>query len=95
VSAELPMDIRGKFDAILDRVKEPQSELSLAELGLVKKLTYFKAEKTIVAHMNYGKPDAAECPACRVATDMMKDSIDRDLKAAILEDFPGWTIEFA
>jgi len=36
---ELKMDIRDKFDKILDSVKEPQSELSLAELGLVKKLT--------------------------------------------------------
>jgi len=92
---ELKMDIRDKFDKILDSVKEPQSELSLAELGLVKKLTYIEADKTIVAYMNYAIPDASTCPACSVATDMMKDSLDRDLKEALLAEFPGWTVKFA
>lgn len=92
---ELKLDVRGKFDAILSRVKEPQSELSLAELGLVKKLTYIEADRTIVAYMNYASPGATTCPACSVATEMMKDSIDRDLKEAILAEFPGWTVRFA
>lgn len=92
---ELELAVSKKFDAILDRVKEPQSELTLAELGLVKKLTYFKADQTIVAHMNFAAHDPASCPACFIMTDMMKDSIERDLRAAILEDFPGWTVSFA
>jgi len=91
---ELKMDIREKFDAILARVIEPQSELSVAELGLVKKMTYYEADKTIVVYMNYAIPGASACPACSIATDMMKDSIDRDLKAAILAEFPGWTVKF-
>lgn len=92
---ELELAVSRKFDAILDRVKEPQSELTLAELGLVKKLTYFEADRTIVAHMNFAPEDPVSCPACFMMTDMMKDSIERDLRAAILEDFPGWTVTFA
>ncbi|GAB1455442.1 hypothetical protein MASR2M48_07490 [Spirochaetota bacterium] len=38
MSKELSMDIREKFDTILETVKEPQSELSLAELALVSKI---------------------------------------------------------
>jgi len=45
--------------------------------------------------MNYAIPDASTCPACSVATDMMKDSLDRDLKEALLAEFPGWTVKFA
>lgn len=92
---ELELAVSKKFDAILDRVKEPQSELSLAELGLVKKLTYYKDEQTIVAYMQYAPQDPASCPACFIMTDMMKDSIERDLRAAILDEFPGWTVTFA
>jgi metal-sulfur cluster biosynthetic enzyme len=92
---DLPMDVRDKFDAALDEVKEPQSELSLAELGLVKKLSYHKAEAAIVVHMNFATHDPATCPACFITTDMMKDSIERDLKASLLEKFPGFRIEFA
>lgn len=91
---ELNRVIRDKFDAILDRVKETQSELSLAELGLVKKISYIEADRTIVVYMNYALPSSA-CPACNIATDMMKDSIDRDLREALLEEFPGWTVNFA
>ncbi len=92
---ELDLSVSKKFDAILSSVKEHQSELSLAELGLVKKLTYYAADKTIVAYMNYAAAGSAECPACSLVNDMMKDSIDRDLKTAILVEFPGWTVKFA
>ncbi len=92
---ELPMDVREKFDAILARVKEPQSELSLAELGLVKKMTYYLADKTIAVHMNFAAQDPASCPACFIATDMMKSSLERDLKDAILAEFPGWAVVYS
>ncbi len=92
---ELDLSVSKKFDAILDRVKETQSELSLAELGLVKKLSYFEKDKTIIAYMNFAAPNPSTCPACFIATDMMKDSIERDLRAAITSDFPGWTVSFA
>lgn len=92
---ELQMDVREKFDAILARVKEPQSELSLAELGLIKKMTYYKADKTIMVYMNFAPQSPVSCPACFITTDMMKDSVERDLKEAILEDFPGWTVSFS
>ncbi len=92
---ELDLSVSRKFDAILDRVKETQSELSLAELGLVKKLSYFEKETTIIAYLNFAAPNPSTCPACFIAGDMMKDSIERELRAAILEDFPGWTVKFA
>ncbi len=92
---ELKMDVRDKFDAILARVKETQSDLSLAELGLVEKLTYHEREKTIVAHMSFAPYDPSSCPACSVVDDMVKSSVERDLKEAILVDFPGWNVEFA
>lgn len=92
---DLPMDVREKFDSVLDGVIEPQSELSLAELGLVKKMTYYKDDRAIVVYMNYPTPDAGTCPACGVATDMMKSTIERDLREALLEAFPGWAVDFA
>ena len=92
---EIDLYVSKKFDTILSSVKEAQSELSLAELGLVKKMTYYAADKTIVAYMNYAAANSAECPACSLINDMMKDSIDRDLKTAILAEFPGWTVKFA
>lgn len=91
---ELSIHVKELFDSVLDTVKESQSELSIAELGLVKKMRYYEADKTIAVYMNYPGYNPGECPACSVATGLMKNSIERDLKDALLEKFPGWTIEF-
>lgn len=93
MSKELGMDVTEIFDTILDSVKEPQSELSLAELALVSKISYFEKDKTIVAFMNFAKPNAHECPACFAVNDLIKQSITRDLRNALEEAFPGWSIE--
>ncbi len=90
---ELDLDVSEKFDKILERVKEPQSELSLAELGLVSKISYFKKDKTIIAFMNFAKPSTNECPACFAVNDLIKQTITRDLRNALDDAFPGWSIE--
>ena len=89
---ELDQSVKIKFDAVLDRVKEGQSELSLAELGLVKKISYHAPEKTIVAYLNV--PDRRlECMGCVAVNGFVVQNIERDLKAALETEFPGWTIE--
>lgn len=93
MSRELEMDVRDTFDSILDMVKEPQSELSLAELGLVSKIRYFKKDKTIIAFMNFATHSRSECPACFAVNDLIRQSITRDLRNALSAAFPGWTIE--
>ncbi|MDX9898914.1 MAG: hypothetical protein RBT62_08340 [Spirochaetia bacterium] len=91
MSKELSMDIREKFDTILETVKEPQSELSLAELALVSKISYFDKDKTIIAFMNFSKNK--ECPACFAVNDLIKQTVTRDLRDALIDAFPGWSIE--
>ncbi|MBU0928579.1 MAG: hypothetical protein KKA67_12575 [Spirochaetes bacterium] len=90
---ELPMEARDKFDAALELVKEPQSELSLAELGLVSRISYFEKDKAIIAYMNFAPPSPSECPACFAIDDLLKQSIARDLRDALLAEFPGWDVE--
>ncbi len=90
---ELDHATKAKFDAVLARVKEPQSELSLAELGLVKKFSYHEAEKTIAVHLDFG-PQIMECPACTAVDGFILSTVQRDLKGALEEEFPGWAIIF-
>lgn len=90
---ELDTVVRHKFDDILARVKESQSELSIAELGLVKKLTYSAKEKVIVIHMD--RPyDRFECPACMAVDDEVRKGIERRLREEFEKEFPGFTVEF-
>jgi len=91
---ELDASVRKKFDSVIARVKEPQSELNLAELGIIKKFSYHEPEKTIMVHLNFGTP-AHECPACFAVNEFVINTIERDLKEALETEFPGWTIKFA
>ena len=91
---ELDTSIKAKFDAVLASVKEPQSELSLAELGIVKKFSYHAPEETIVAHLNFKTP-SYECPACFAANEFVINGIERNLRTALEMQFPGWKIRFA
>jgi hypothetical protein len=91
---ELDHATTAKFDAVLARVKEPQSELSLGELGLVKKFSYHEPEKTIVVHLDFG-PQIMDCPACTAVDGLILTTIQRDLRAALEEEFPGWAIQFS
>ncbi len=89
---ELDRGITNKFDAVLQRVKDTQSELSLAELGLVKKFSYHEAEKTIVVHLDV-QENRVECLGCAAVNGFVVESISRDIIEAMESEFPGWTIE--
>jgi len=42
-----------KIDAVLERVKEPESGLSIAQLGLVAKLRYNPTKKKLYFHKHH------------------------------------------
>ncbi len=39
--------MKEKIDSVLDRVKDPESDLSVAQLGLVKKVRYSEDNKLL------------------------------------------------
>lgn len=91
---ELSVDTKNKFDRVLSGVVEPQSELSIGELGLVKKFSYHESEKTVVVHLDVKNQDY-QCPACYAVDSFVIDRLERDIRAALEREFPGWTIDFA
>jgi hypothetical protein len=91
---ELDSATRTKLDGVLDRVKEPLSELSLAELGLVSKMTYSESQKVIIARLNVDAP-RFECPACSAMEGEVIQGIERRLREELERTFPGFTVEFA
>jgi metal-sulfur cluster biosynthetic enzyme len=91
---ELSIETRDKFDRVLSGVIEPQSELSIGELGLVKKFSYHENEKTIVVNLDVKKQDY-QCPACFAVDQFVIDRLERDIRASLEKEFPNWTITFA
>jgi len=89
---DLDRSVTEKFDQVLDEVVDPQSELTLSQLGLVKKFSYHEPEKTIVVHLNL-KDATYECMACAAVDGFVIEKLSREIRTAMEAKFPGWTIE--
>jgi len=90
---ELDMATREKLDGVLDRVKDPITELSMAELNLVSKITYSAKEKVLAVRLEGAAP-RHECPACSAMNGEVLTGIERMLREELLKEFPGFTIEY-
>ncbi len=84
-------EIKEKIDAALARVKEPQSDMPIVDLGLVGNIRYSAAEKTIQVTLAIGYPPG-QCPACLAINTVVKQGIVRRAYEEFKNEFPGLTI---
>ena len=83
--------IKEKIDAALARVKEPQSDVPIVDLGLVGNIRYSATEKTIQITLAIGYPPG-QCPACLAINAVVKQGIVRRAYEEFKKEFPGLTI---
>jgi metal-sulfur cluster biosynthetic enzyme len=83
--------MKQKIEEVLDRVKEPETGLSIAQLGLVERLRYSKSKKklsVILSALNRGQH---KC--CMVIQGLLLSSILNSLTEEFKKEFPELTIE--
>lgn len=80
-----------KIDAALSRVKEPQSDVPIVDLGLVSKVRYSEKDKSIELTLAIGYP-AGHCPACLAVNDVIGIGIQRRADEEFRKEFPGFAI---
>ncbi|NPU86486.1 MAG: DUF59 domain-containing protein [Syntrophaceae bacterium] len=80
-----------KVDAVLDRVRDPESGLPVSDLGIVKRVRLSEQEKTLYVFLDtYGH--LPRCVTCAAIAQTVLAGIARDLQAAFGEAFPGMEI---
>lgn len=84
-------EIRKKIDDALARVLEPQSNVPIVDLGLVKNVRYSAAESSILLTLAIGYPPG-QCPACVAINGVVKEGIERRARESFEKEFPGMTI---
>jgi len=84
--------IQATIDAVLVKVKEPQSLLSVADLNLVERVHYSESEKKLICYLGIGTP-RFQCPACSAINGVVKEGIARQLNEEFTAALPGWEIE--
>ena len=81
-----------KIDAVLDRVKEPESGLSMSQLGLVERLRYSQKEKKLFVFTCFMKPNHHYC--CTVLQGLLISGVTDALTAEFKKEFPDLSVEF-
>jgi len=84
-------EIKKKIDAALSRVKEPQSDIPIVDLGLVSNIRYIEKDKTIRLTLAIGYP-SGQCPACLAVNDVVGMGITRRAQEEFQKEFPGFSI---
>jgi len=82
-----------KIDAVLERVKDPESGLSISRLGLVKRIRYSEGEKKLFVFTDF-YPHLPKCITCAAIAKMIVSTIIRDLTVELQCEFPDLTVEF-
>ncbi len=82
-----------KIDDILERVKDPESDLPLAQLGLVQRVRYNEEKKTMYIFTNLNE-HVPQCNTCRFIAAAVVARIRKDLEAAFKAEFPDLSVEF-
>jgi len=82
-----------KIDSILDRVKDPESDLSVAKLGLVKKVRYSKKENLLYIFTDFVSHSPG-CMTCAGIAMVISAAILKNIEAEFQKEFPDLTIEF-
>jgi len=85
--------VQKTIDSILEKVKEPETLRSVAELGLVKKVTLSDSAREILVTMDIAEPRLS-CFVCSVVNEKIRDTIQQRLKAEFEQEFPGYHCDF-
>jgi len=85
--------MKKQIDDILDTVRDPESGLSVAQLGLVTKVRYAEKQNLLYIFTDF-QSHRPECVACAGISMMLMAKIIVDLEHAFRQAFPDFTIEF-
>ena len=86
-------EMKDKLDEILNQVKDPESDLSISKLGLVKKFRYSEKQQILYVFIDF-LSHRPSCKACVGISMLLESKITKDLEEALKNEFPYLSIQF-
>jgi len=83
--------MKEKIDSVLDTVKEPETGLSMAQLGFVQRVRYNPDKKKLIVFSSNLKPNHKFC--CTVIQGLLISSTITSLTEAFQKAFPDLEVE--
>lgn len=81
-----------RIESVLNRVKDPESNLPVGRLGLVKRVRYSEAQKKLYIFIDL-YAHLPKCPACSAIALAVGSTLLRDLQREFADEFPDLAIE--
>ncbi len=82
-----------KIDAVLERVKDPESDLPVSRLGVVKRVRYSEVQKKLFVFTDF-QSHMPDCRTCVFIAKLVADKILRNLADEFSLEFPDLEVEF-
>ena len=79
------------LQAVLDRVKDPEARMSVAELALVQKIRHDEDNQKLLVYFNFIRPGSA---CCFFLSKMVLSTVKKSLQAELERVFPELTVEY-
>ncbi len=82
-----------KLDAVLQNVKDPESDLPIGDLGIIEKFRYNEKDSIIYVFTNYNshRPGCLTCVGISMA---IEQSLNRLVEEELTRLFPDFKVEF-
>ena len=84
-------EMKQKIDAVLDRVKEPETGLSIAQIGLVERLRYSESNQKLLVILNAVNRRTPKC--CAIIQGLLLSSVLKSITEEFQKEFPDLSIE--
>lgn len=86
-------EIKHKLDAVLENVKDPESNLPIGDLGIIEKFRYSEEGSTVYVFTKFNSHRPA-CMTCVGISMAIENTLYRLIKEELNKHFPTFEVEF-
>ena len=84
--------MKKKLQSVIERVKDPETNVAISELGLVERFRYYPEQKKLSVFLNPVRPGKV---CCSIISSLLLSSILKDLMNELQKEFPDCYLEQA
>ena len=84
--------MKKKLQAVLERVKDPETNVAISDLGLVERFRYYPEQKKLSVFLNPVRPGKV---CCSIISSLLLSSTLKDLMNELQKEFPDCSLEQA
>ena len=84
--------MKKKLQSVLERVRDPETNVAISELGLVERFRYYPEQKKLSVFLNPVRPGKV---CCSIISSLLLTSTLKNLMNELQKEFPDFAVERA